>query len=330
MNDNVIPNGIRRQSLYLRYYEEYRERRYLADASDEEVMQRARDLMQNIATLGADGKIGATPVDERDGFFLWRLVSHVFEESRLRTGDYRGLFAKYGLGDVHIPKPTYPASPASPQVLKLAADTADQKCIFKFGTQARLQDLLENGRLRVAPASLYNDVSLGHAIQDDELSYDLASPTFEADIKSLDPFKVRLSETFGPLQATRLRATSTTNYYVWCMTCRLDVRLFDDFGADAVLIIREPGIFAEKFLMAIREQLSGWIFAPCAVNYFDPFHPTTDAKSVFRSKHFKYMYQRELRFVFLPPSPILVLEPIFLELGPLSSIASLVNRQDAA
>lgn len=321
-----MPTDIQRQPLFLRCYEEYRERRYLIDATDHEIVERAKQLIQNLTTLTDEGKIGMIQVDERDGFFLLRLFSHVLEECRLRTGDPRGLFVRCGMRDTAAPKPTAPAKPASADVLKCATESLGCNWLFKFGNLRWMQALLTHGSLRVAPASLYNDTSLAQAIYDDELSYDLASSVFKTDIKGLDPFKIRLSESFGAVNKTRTTTRSLTNYYVWCATHHLDVRLFDDFGADAVLAVKNPEIFTRRFIAAISKQLPGWSVDFCQVNYFDPYHPTHDTESVYRSKHFKYMYQQELRYVFLPPSPIQSLTPLQLELGPLDDIAFVLTR----
>jgi hypothetical protein len=309
------------QALFLRWYEEYRERRYLAGVPDSELMQRSKDLLRNITTLTADGKIGVIPVDQKDGFFLWRLYSHLLEECRLRTGDPTGLFKKYGLKDSIVPTPTSPFPPTSPDILQAAADASAYRWILKFGERDRIHELLTRGQFRIAPASLYGDPSLGSAIADDELSYDLASSMLKADIKLLHPFEVRLSDVLGPVGTTRYRATLATDYFVWCTASVLDIRLFEDFNVDAALVIKNPLAFTDRLLKEVRKELPGWSFTFCTVNYFDPYHPTMEAASVFRSKKFSYMYQKELRFVFLPPKPVTALMPIYVELGPLLDIA---------
>ncbi|WP_295930954.1 hypothetical protein [uncultured Xanthomonas sp.] len=317
-----------KQSLYMRWYEEYRERPYLRDISDEVVVQRARDLISNILTLEPNGKIGCVQGDAQAGNFLWRLFSHLLEESRLRTGSHQGLFIKHGLKDTLAPKPTAPNGPASDAILRLLKNKPKERYLFKFGESKWMQALLERGELRIAPASLYNDDSLGAAIADDELSYDLATSAFEDDLLSLNPFKTRLVDTFGPPELKPQKITMETNYYVWCASFGLNLRLFDDFNADSVLVIRNAGEFSRRILKALQPHLHGWRFAPCAVHYFDPYHPSKKTQSVFTCKHFKYLYQEEFRYVFLPTSPTKSLTPIFLKLGPLNDIAELMFRND--
>lgn len=314
------------QSLYMRWYEEYRERRYLREQSDEAVAQRARDLISNIMTLEPNGKIGCVQGNMQSGNFLWRLFSHLLEESRLRTGSYHGLFIKCGMKETLTPKPTAPDSPASKAILNLFSEKPNNRYLFKFGERRWMQELVEEGKLRVSPASFYNDDSLGPAIADDELSYDLAGDVLDEDILSLDPFKTRLIDCFGPVTPRPQKVAMQTNYYAWCASFGISLRLFDDFNADSLVVIRDAGEFSRRLIHALRPHLGGWRFTPCAVHYFDPFHPSKLTKSVFACKHFKYLYQEEFRYVFLPTAPVRSLPPIYLNLGPLQDIAELMHR----
>lgn len=312
----------------MRWYEEYRERRYLADVPDEAVMQRAREIISNISTLELNGKIGCVDPQSQSGFFLWRLFSHLLEESRLRTGTYQGLFIRYGLHETLLPKPTSPDLPASEAVLRVSQEQTKLRRLFKFGRKKWMRALLDQGAIRVAPASMYSDPSLGPAIADDELSYDLATAAFDDDILSLHPFQTRLVDVFGEPKVAHHRLSMKTNYYVWCASFGLRLRLFEDFDADSVLVIHDVGEFSRRLIQAIRNPLDGWRFTPCAVHYFDPYHPSKQTRNVFACKHFKYLYQEEFRYVFLPSTPATKLEPIALSLGPLNDIAEVLDRKD--
>lgn len=326
--DTAMPEPIDSHlSLGARLYEEYRERRYLKDVSDEEILQRARDLIQNLATLTPAGKLGVTsPKGGRSNLMMWRLFTHILEESQIRTGDPRGLFMKYGMKDWTGPKATFPYSPVSPAVLHAIPESAGNAWLYKFGKRIHIRDLHQRGHLLLRPAMFYDDVSLGPAIADDELSYELASDIFQDDLIHLDPFQRRLSDVFGGVDLKRHRLTSPTSYYIYCMTYVLDIRLFEDFRSDTVLIIKDPALFALRFLNAFGKHLSEWFFDVCMVNYFDPYHPNQHVKTVFRSKHFRYQYQKEIRFAFLPPKPERTLESIELDLGSLTDIATVIER----
>ncbi|WP_128417353.1 hypothetical protein [Xanthomonas populi] len=73
--------------------------------------------------------------------------------------------------------------------MEMLKNSQGKRHLFKFWELEWMRALLERGEIRIAPASLYNDESLGPAIADDELSYDLDSENFEEDILNLHPFK---------------------------------------------------------------------------------------------------------------------------------------------
>lgn len=60
-----------------------------------------------------------------------------------------------------------------------------------------------------------------------------------------------------------------------------------------------------------------------AVNYCDPFFCASWQLKVGFSKHFRYAYQKEWRFVWPMAAPTERNEAFFIELGPLDSLASL-------
>ncbi|MCE7031179.1 hypothetical protein LY625_00810 [Lysobacter sp. GX 14042] len=160
------------------------------------------------------------------------------------------------------------------------------------------------------------------AIADDELSYDLATTAFDADTLSLDPLQTRLADAFGEPAPAPRRLTMETNDYARCAGHALRPRLFGDFNdADTVLVIHDATEFTRRPIQAIRDPRHGWQITPGTVHDFDPYHPSQQARHVFACKHFKYLYQEEFRYVFLPPSPVTRLEPLSLELGSLGDIS---------
>lgn len=315
-----------KQPLFMRWYEEYRERRYLVDAPDEEVIQRALDLMTNALSLTPNGKIGMEVLETPQAAFVMRLYSHALEECRLRTGDYLGLFKKYGVRKFGAPRATAPDLPASADIIRISGEKTKLRRLFKFGKRKWMHEMLNHGTLRVSPASAYDDPSLAPAIADNELAYDLVTEAFDDDIMFLHPYQTRLADVFGSPRSARHRLTLTTNYYVWCASFGLRLRMFDDFDAESVLVIRDAGEFTRRLVSAIRNPLHGWTLTPCAVHYFDPYHPSRETRNVFACKHFKYLYQEEFRYVLMPPAPVSSLEPLTIQLGPLGDIAEVHDR----
>ena len=64
------------------------------------------------------------------------------------------------------------------------------------------------------------------------------------------------------------------------------------------------------------------------VVYIDPLNcPMVDI-DVFSSKHFRYAYQREYRFIWLPPDPEQNLDHIFIDVPNIEEYCYLVNLSE--
>jgi hypothetical protein len=100
--------------------------------------------------------------------------------------------------------------------------------------------------------------------------------------------------------------------------------LFVDFDATACVVIKDPSEFGRR-LRAIDAK-----YFPCCdsqdgqVNYVDPLLPKTAKLFVPMSKHFRYEYQREHRFIWLPPPVTGPISFVDVTLGPLTDIADLI------
>ena len=117
-----------------------------------------------------------------------------------------------------------------------------------------------------------------------------------------------------------------SNYFVYCLSTALAPRLFLDFGYDACIVVSNWRAFAEKLFSNVEVLLpKGWTGYFLAMQYIDPVNSRMVGVDVFRTKHFRYAYQKEKRFVWLPPEPRADLEPFFVELGSLRDCCELVQ-----
>ncbi len=302
---------------------QYRQRPYLKNTSDDALLQRLKDVMNNLSVLTSDGKLGVLPIGP-DGIHWMTLFTHIFEEY-----DARGGFSA-GLSDMPFPKPTAPDIPKSVMALKKIKVPKAGETLIKLGKLSHMKDLIERGRIRIAPARSYSDPSLNYAVNDDELQFDRVMPGSEVTITFLDK-QTGEPKDAKPISDVTDTTSLATNFYVYCMTHTLSYRLFDDFEADACVIVREPATFAAKLAQAVQQVLPGWIEWNDEVQYVDPYlHPGADV-DLFFSKHFRFWYQQEYRFVWIPEAGGRdSLEPIFVELGPLDGISELVCLSDRA
>jgi len=150
----------------------YRRSRYLEHATEEELMNRARDIISNITELAYDGKIGMISPTEGGAFWI-ELFTHVLEELVLRGSGFKDGFLK----DATVPKPTFPIDPrAKSLVRQIGPGLGNQWYVVKLGKAKYLQPAFEQGHWRISPASSYADPSLNAAQRDKELEMKIYLP----------------------------------------------------------------------------------------------------------------------------------------------------------
>lgn len=125
----------------------------------------------------------------------------------------------------------------------------------------------------------------------------------------------------GPL----LRLLSPTDYYLFSFSAAFSSRLFGDFSETACLIILDPKPFVERVIRAFSKELPGWSVKFGPVSYYDSVRGDPSRIVVPMFKPFKHAYQREVRGVWTPSSPVTKLEPFEIDLGTLRDCAVLVD-----
>lgn len=309
-----------RMRLQLKWYqvvaEDYRRNRYLTLLTVAELGRRAEDIVGNIHVLNEKGLVSFERSDPTLFFWLSRL-QEVQAEMALRHGPYP---AGWKRGMIEIgrmpsslrssgPKAAFRLSPREP---------LPERFLVKYGERRYMEAALQNGDLRISPASNYDDASLNQAMQDDELSaevfYDPSIPFNE-----VPPGTMLL-----PVGRVPYRQELKTDFYVYCLADELSTRLMLDFERDACLIIRDPEEFLRRISVAVNARLDGWQFQAGNVEYFDPLNVTPAELRLPWSKHFRYAYQKEVRLVWLPPYAVNNLEPLDVSIGALTDIAEVI------
>lgn len=296
---------------------QYCANRYLQHLSLEDLIQRTIDVLANYHVLNDEGKIGLRPINE-EGEYWMTLFIHIMTEMDLRKAGFPDGFLK----DAPLVKPTWPEIPKPVKAIKGISLNGDY--LVKYGEQRYLRPMLEEGILRIAPASSYSDPSLNLARKDSELEVSILLDPSESTVELVneETFESeRTIEVIGNLTATM---NCTSDYYVYCLAMEYNVRLFDDFEADCCLIIQQPIKFVERLYKEVSHKLPGWTGRATGITYYDPLKIDRMPSNVFFQKHFRYAYQREYRIVLLPPKPIKQAEPFFIELGNLGEFCELV------
>jgi len=276
----------------------YRTRRYLEHATDDELARRLRDVMANLTTLTPAGQIGPLPL-ERGGAVWMEAFTHLLEEYKLRGKT----FPPGMMRGTSLPKPTFPARPRAARLLDDISHLTGRPYLVKLGDAKYLQETFRTGVWRIAPASSYADPSLNRAQRDTELELTKYALRSEVRIQVPDGNPGEGKEDVMPLGNVTVTSTSITDYYVSCLAKRLDLRLFDDFEADSCIVVHDVVAFARRMLEAVEQHLTGWHGWLQNVTYIDPFNWKQGDADVFCTKHFRYSYQQEVRFVWLPDHP---------------------------
>jgi hypothetical protein len=104
----------------------------------------------------------------------------------------------------------------------------------------------------------------------------------------------------------------------------VEPRLFIDYNADSCVIIRDRTQFTEMLRSANPIQLSGAAMRDGSAEYVDPLLPTKPNTFVPFLKHFRYSYQNEHRFCWLPPSAIPKVTHVDVQIGSLKDFSDLI------
>jgi hypothetical protein len=180
--------------------------------------------------------------------------------------------------------------------------------LFRYSDASYNEMFLREGVTFISPASSHDHSGASNAVRDDEL-------------------RLRWRSDAGTEQVAKV-----SDYHCLCMSSEYDHRLFFDFDSDSCVAIKNPLEFSRRLRVAIQRhrirnnapRISA--LRECPVIYVDPLRmvvPET-ATEVYFSKHFRFAYQTEFRFVLstLDRGP---LEPLILELGTLTDIAEIVT-----
>ena len=232
----------------------------------------------------------------------------------------------------------------------VSARGTDHDVLVKYGRREHMEALFREGRMYLNSATSYNESAHNQAVRDDERAiafkggyiratdpvqfYDSAHPPPESVADRGVGFRSihELPQLRGD-QCASMTIRMETDYWMFCMADVLDQRLFADFEADCCLIIRRRP-FVERVLRAATFQLRNVDRYLGRVQYVDPLGAwpagirVTRSMPIHMTKLFRYAYQREVRFAFLPRRFQERLKPRSLRIKPVSDIAEFVPLPD--
>ncbi|HMM45427.1 MAG TPA: hypothetical protein PKE41_07315, partial [Candidatus Macondimonas sp.] len=242
--------------------EEYERDRYLRHLPDAALRDRLDALSGNLWSTDAAGNV--TPPRSPDHrHAVLRLIVHTLFEHTERAGTAILDFSERELRE------TASASYRPPRLR--TPFTGSPSCFAKFGKRDHIRNAFERGSLRIAPASAYNDPSLNAAQADHELEHYSVTPNEHLMFRLLG-LNSQGKEIVMPAQHKELfRYMLVRNFYVWCCSLGYDARLFHDFEADAVLVVRDKTAFQKRLFAAAQKQIQAAKQIHGELNYYDPY-----------------------------------------------------------
>lgn len=296
---------------------EYLRDPYLLGTTDERLAARFRDIFVNQTELGDNALIGVLSPDTSD---FTRKFTHLLEEYAARGGEPPAAV----IAAARAPLLRYFEN-GPPIAVKIfdGYQTPPRPFVVKYGRREFLEPMLHQGRIRICPASYYNDDAHNAAVRDDEISRVFCFPTYEERLKGMEHV---------PIQSHRIPIEDDDivlpvmmkDYFLLSLCDDIYYRMPTDFDADAALIIRDPDRFVQRVISAFLLHRPRWepVFGP--VTYYDPYRDYFAFRTPEMAKPFGYAYQREYRIAFRSRQLITTtLEPEFLEIGSMTDFAEL-------
>jgi hypothetical protein len=303
--------------------EAYKKNRFLRHLSQPELQQRVRDVMLNMMVLTPNALIGLGSTQEPEAQHWMIRWTQVLEEMQLRYGPFPSGFTNGFIRQE--PFPDFVGALGKKAAHVFASLKLDpEQTLIKYGKPQHMAALLAQGRARIQPASFFSGSHLNGAIRDDELSLSLSLVVSRGEVVSLVRNPQDVPATAGD-QVLQLNYEASSDYWLYCVTQSHEPRLFVDFDASACVIIKNKKAFSDRLEHAAASKMADSTYACGKAVYVDPHQPDSADFRVQFAKHFRYTYQREYRFAWMPYEPAKALEPVDVEMGPLDDIATLVE-----
>jgi hypothetical protein len=290
------------------WIEEYHRRRDYQHLSKEQLSSRHSALLENMIEFDQDGK----PFIKRDTLPRW--------SKRLCWTELEFVLR----GSAEVPQELqrlqlarcWPHVTAARRLWSRIEAPSFGSYIVKFSEREYVQEMLATGRFQISPAKKYRDPSLNAAIHDDELHEPIFLPAGTKLKVKLKPDE-DYTEIPGIAGAIRFNR-QCDNFFVFCAAGRFDPRLFDEFNADACLLVRDLRKFGLALIHGAATALGATHAVHGSVHYSDPCHREDSKHLVEITKNFRYEYQKEWRIAWRGPAPLPEnAEPVFVELGSL-------------
>lgn len=290
--------------------QQYAANRYLSHLDIDQLSERIKYLIENLTTLAENGKVGMRNISEEP----WNGIMERFAHAQTEL-DIRGILAnKNFLASSTIPNPKTDLA----KRLKIVNEIANLKQpeLIKFGNK----EYLSKYSFKISLASSFQDPSLNLSQMDNEMKA----------IFNPHPSEIQISNTRGePIEGIKsfeIIIETKRDYYIFCTSHTFDIRLFDNFDADACLFIYDSKKFTKDLKALVNTKVDIDDFGCQPVEYLDPIKSNRTEKEpiIEFHKHIKYLYQHEYRHVFIPRTDKALQKDLFVSLNTASEYSELI------
>lgn len=314
-------------SRQIAWRRQYDKQRYARHLTHKELIQRIGDVLWNLFALTPEGKLAVGAFTEfgefTDESALWcEKFMHVMEEMQLRCGPFPAGLTRDIFHSAPVAKfASEFAKKAAKRLSPIRVESGN--VLIKFGERQYMERLYESGSMRIQPASYFGQVNHNTAVRDDELRLSISLALTREDVLAIvqNPQDVPPD---APEQRANVQFESPTDYWIYCLTTSVGPRLFVDFDADSCVIIRDRERFRDMLHEATREHLGDTAMRDGSAIYIDPLFPPKGNIFLPFVKHFRYTYQEEYRFCWLPAAPASRVAHVDLEVGSLKDFSDLI------
>jgi len=280
--------------------------RYLKNVADDILDERYRDLHRNFCILVRPER-HIIPVNSFLSSWYWYWKEH---QTRY----------EFFLRNLPLPLPlpcprgnfTAPLRPKGPNSCDI---------VFRYGNSQFMKPFVESGEIRISPASVYKDGLVSDPRTDDELNIHRYLTGQHTRITTKEGTEITI---IGDLHETY---SIPMNYYTLCMSSDFEPQIFEEFGYDSCVIIKDPNQFAARLEASTKSLLPNWYFHYNPVEYLDPYEPCKNQHlDPVMCKDFRFAYQMEYRVIWHPQDHGSAKDYIVVRIGSLEDICELYIR----
>ncbi len=277
--------------------------RYLKNISKEKLIERYKDIHRNFHVLTGNDR-HAIPINSFLSSWYWYKKEHQTRYEFLLRGIPLSISPPQSRG--LIKKPFCPKSPSSCDIL------------FRYGHVEHMKRIVNEGKIRISPASKYRVGCTNDPRTDDELNKRRWELGDNCKITTQDG---KESAVIGDVKRT---VSTSYNYYMLSLACDFEPSIFEQFNYDSCVVIKNPAKFSARLEFEAKSFLPTWYFHHNPTQYFDPNEPTNNQYfSASMCKDFRYAYQIEYRYLWAPLNGGDATDHFEVNLGPLNDICEL-------